>query len=50
MVKEMRPFKIRGKVILIGSGVFLILRVGHLGGKLVYQHGAGVNRTLLEKE
>ena len=37
-------------IVLIGSGVFLILRVGHLGGKLVYQHGAGVNRTLLENE
>ena len=38
-----------GYVILIGSGVILILRVGHLGGKLVYQHGAGVNKSVLEQ-
>ena len=36
-----------GYIILIGTGVFLILRVGHLGGKLVYQHGAGVNKNVL---
>ena len=36
-----------GYIILIGTGVFLILRVGHLGGKLVYQHGAGVNKSVL---
>lgn len=29
-------------VVLAGMGVFLILRVGHLGGTLVYKHGAGV--------
>ncbi len=34
-------------VILIGAGVFMILRVGNLGGKLVYQHGAGVNKNVL---
>jgi len=37
-----------GYVVLMGTAVFLILRVGHLGGKLVYQHGAGVNKTVLE--
>ena len=37
-----------GYVVLMGTAVFLILRVGHLGCKLVYQHGAGVNRTALE--
>lgn len=37
-----------GYVVLMGTAVFLILRVGYLGGKLVYQHGAGVNRTVLE--
>lgn len=29
-------------VILAGAGVILILRVGQLGGTLVYKHGAGV--------
>jgi len=37
-----------GYVVLIGTAVFMILRVGYLGGKLVYKHGAGVNRTILE--
>ena len=36
-----------GYIILIGTGVFMILRVGNLGGKLVYQHGAGVNKNVL---
>ncbi|MCH8927422.1 MAG: hypothetical protein IIB39_01760 [Candidatus Marinimicrobia bacterium] len=31
-----------GYVILAGAGVILILRVGQLGGTLVYKHGAGV--------
>ena len=39
-----------GYIVLIGAGVFLILRVGHLGGKLVYQHGAGVNTSNLESK
>lgn len=34
-----------GYVLLMGIAVFMILRVGYLGGKLVYQHGAGVSRT-----
>ncbi len=37
-------------IIFIGVGVFLILRVGHLGGKLVFQHGAGVNTSILESK
>ena len=39
-----------GYVVLIGTAVFMILRVGYLGGKLVYQHGAGVNSTVLENK
>ena len=39
-----------GYIVLIGTGVFLILRVGYLGGKLVYQHGAGVNSGVLENK
>jgi len=39
-----------GYIILIGTGVFMILRVGNLGGKLVYQHGAGVNESVLEQK
>ena len=39
-----------GYVVLIGTAVFMILRVGHLGGKLVYEHGAGVNRIVLENK
>jgi len=31
-----------GYVVLAGAGVMLILRVGQLGGTLVYKHGAGV--------
>ena len=37
-----------GYIMLAGIGVMLILRVGHLGGKLVYNHGAGVSKELLK--
>lgn len=39
-----------GYVVLIGVAVLSILKVGQLGGGLVYQHGAGVSKTVIESK